>query len=221
MRMVGSMLDVTTQKQQQDELREAKLAAERASRAKSDFLANMSHEIRTPMNGVLGTLGLLLDSSLTGTQRELAGLARASGETLFSLINDILDFSKIEAGKLSLEPIPFDLLRASEGVADMMAALAAGKNLDLVLRYAPDVPRHVIGDPGRIRQVLTNLLSNAIKFTDQGQVLVDVDADAARGCVRSHSRPTLPCWRRSSPPSSAMAPRASSRCRRPPLVAMP
>ncbi|MDQ3039988.1 MAG: response regulator, partial [Pseudomonadota bacterium] len=169
---------VSTQKQLEQDLRQARDTAENASLAKSDFLANMSHEIRTPMNGVLGTLGLLLDSSLSGTQRELAGLARASGETLLSLINDILDFSKIEAGKLSLEPIPFDLLRASEGIADMMATLAAGKGLDLILRYAPDVPRHVIGDPGRIRQVLTNLISNAIKFTDSGQVLVDVEADA-------------------------------------------
>ena len=170
--------DVTERREAEAQLQAQALAAESASRAKSDFLANMSHEIRTPMNGVLGTLGLLLDSSLSGTQRELAGLARASGETLLSLINDILDFSKIEAGKMSLEPIPFDLLRASEGVANMMAALAGDKDLDLILRYAPDVPRHVIGDPGRIRQVLTNLLSNAIKFTDKGQVLVDVVADA-------------------------------------------
>ncbi len=170
--------DITARKNTEIELYKAQKAAEAANRAKSEFLANMSHEIRTPMNGVLGTVGLLLDTSLTASQRELARLARASGETLLTIINDILDFSKIEAGKLTIAPTPFDLLETVETVADMISLQPARKNdVNIIVRYLPDVPRYVIGDIGRIRQILTNLASNAVKFTEKGHVLISVETD--------------------------------------------
>ncbi|BCT68859.1 response regulator [Nitrosospira sp. NRS527] len=171
--------DITARKNIEIELQKARKAAEAANRAKSEFLANMSHEIRTPMNGVLGTVGLLLNTSLTASQRELAGLARASGETLLTIINDVLDFSKIEAGKLVILPAPFDLLQAIEEVAGMIAMQPTRKkDVNVIVRYPPDVPRYVFGDLGRIRQILTNLANNAIKFTDKGHVLINVEADA-------------------------------------------
>ncbi|MEP6605832.1 MAG: response regulator, partial [Nitrosospira sp.] len=171
--------DITERKNNEIELHKAQKGAEGANRAKSEFLANMSHEIRTPMNGVLGTVGLLLNTSLTSSQRELARLARASGETLLTIINDILDFSKIEAGKLTIAPTPFDLLETVEEVAGMIAMQPTRKNdVNVIVRYLPNVPRYVMGDMGRIRQILTNLTSNAIKFTDKGHVLISVETDA-------------------------------------------
>ncbi|MEQ9143036.1 MAG: response regulator [Parvibaculaceae bacterium] len=173
-RWVATSVDMTDELVRQQELKDAKQSAEAASHAKSQFLANMSHEIRTPLNAVLGFASLLRDSDLTERQLDFVDTITDSGESLLAILNDILDVSKIEAGALELEETEFNLERLIRSIMALMSVRAHTKDLEIVSYVDPNIPVSLVGDPGRVRQILLNLMGNAIKFTEEGGISLEV-----------------------------------------------
>jgi signal transduction histidine kinase/ActR/RegA family two-component response regulator len=173
-KMTGALIDVTEEKELLLRLEQAKVEAEAAAGVKDEFLANMSHEIRTPLNGIIGTMSLLLDSGVSGEQKEHLQTIQSCGESLLHLVNDVLDVAKIEAGKLTLERTPFRLRELVTNAMAIIAPVAAESGLELRETCDPALPATVAGDPQRLQQILLNLLSNAVKFTERGLVALDV-----------------------------------------------
>ncbi len=185
---VSLALDITAEIRNQAKLREARRKAEAANRAKSAFLANMSHEIRTPMNGVVGMAQLLSETRLNEEQSLYTETIRSSAESLLVLINDVLDYSKIEADRLTLHPEEFDLEQAVYDVARLLRPSVGSKDVELLVDYDMFMPERFVGDPGRVRQILTNLVGNAVKFTESGHILIRVSSlpDTVAGLQRVH-----------------------------------
>src|SRR5690606_14584000 len=191
--VVGTWVDITDFKRAEATMQEGRDLAERSARARTEFLANMSHEIRTPLNAVLGLTELLLDTELTPEQSHSLRLVQAAGESLLTLLNDILDLSKIEAEHLALEAIPFDLRYLLESTAGLLAVRVADRDIEMVVDVGSDVPHQLIGDPTRLRQVLSNLVGNALKFTERGEVALSaavVGAQPERPLIRFAVRDT-------------------------------
>ena len=186
----GMVEDITERKHAEEELQKAKIAAEAAVRAKSEFLANISHELRTPMNGIIGMTEVALDTDLTPEQREYLTMVKDSADSLLELLNDILDFSKIEAGQWELDSIDFSLRDTLEMALKTLAIRAHRKGLELAYHIPAAVPDALLGDPGRLRQIVVNLVGNAIKFTDTGR-----SGHARHGRVASPERDRSPLYR--------------------------